>query len=259
MRLKNKVALITGGNNGIGLATARLFVAEGARVVITGRNGQALDRAVAELGDSALALRSDTTDPEMCDQAVAATLERFNALDVVFANAGFGVITAVGSTSVTDFDSVLRTNVLGAFLVVQAAAPHLSAGASIILNGSVYATAGPVGLSAYAASKGALASMGRVLAAELAPRGVRVNLVVPGATRTAIWNPLAATPEAFQQLDAQLCAAIPLGRMLDPAEVAQAVLYLASDDASAVTGSELVVDGGQIGAPLGAPAYRAAG
>lgn len=255
MRLKDRVALITGGNSGIGLATARLFVMEGARVVITGRNQKTLDKAAAELGENVAIFRGDVTEVSAPDAAVALAVEQFGRLDIVFANAGIAAVTPVGPTTPQAFNEILRTNVTAAFLTVQAAVPHLTRGASIIFNGSVDSRLGPPGLSAYAASKGAIHSMTRTLASELAPRGTRVNVVAPGETRTPIWTPIAPTPESYDDLDKKLSQAIPLGRLCEPDEVARGVLYLASDDASAVTASELVLDGGHLGAPFGAPIF----
>ncbi|NNC20000.1 SDR family oxidoreductase [Corallococcus exiguus] len=256
MRLKGKTALITGGNSGIGLATARLFVAEGARVAITGRNRETLDAAVKELGANVLAVQADATDPAALEHAVAATVERFGGLDIVFANAGVAAQTPVGKTSQEAFTSVLQTNVTGVFFTVQAAAAHLKPGASIILTSSVHSELGMPGYSAYAASKGALKAMGSVLAAELAPKGIRVNVVSPGATNTPIWEKNAPTPEAFAKMERGMSATIPMGRMGRPEEIARTVLFLASDDASYVSGQDLFVDGGVNGAALGAPLFR---
>jgi NAD(P)-dependent dehydrogenase (short-subunit alcohol dehydrogenase family) len=255
MRLQGKTALITGGNSGIGLATARRFVSEGAEVVITGRNQSTLDAAATELGGNALAVVADVTDLQAIERAVAAAIKRFGKLDIVFANAGVGSPTTLGRTSFDLFNRILQTNLTAVFFTVQSCAPYLQAGASVILNGSVYATSGPPGYSAYAATKAGVRAMGRVLAAELAPKGIRVNVVVPGGTRTPIWSAAAPTPEALEALEAHLSRAVPLGRFSDPDEIANAVLYLASDDASSVTAAELVVDGGMTGAPAGAPVY----
>jgi NAD(P)-dependent dehydrogenase (short-subunit alcohol dehydrogenase family) len=256
MKLANKVALITGGNSGIGLATARLFVDEGAQVVVTGRNRRTLDRAATELGPNAVALEADSTDPAACEAAVATAIHRFGRLDIVFANAGILAATPLGQTTAEAFENILRTNVTGAFLIVQAALPHLGEGASVVFNGSVWAASGPATLSAYGASKGALRSMSRVLASELAPRGIRVNIVVPGGTRTPIWSMVSGSDEPFIEAEALLANHIPLGRFCDPDDVAKALVYLASDDSSYVTAAELVVDGGYSGAPAGAPVYR---
>jgi NAD(P)-dependent dehydrogenase (short-subunit alcohol dehydrogenase family) len=256
MRLKGKAALITGGNSGIGLATARLFVAEGARVAITGRNRETLDAAVKELGPDVLAVQADATDPAALERAVAAAVERFGGLDVVFANAGIAGATFVGKTTPEAFTSFLQTNVTGVFFTVQAAAPHLRPGASVILNGSVHSELGVPGYAAYAASKGALKAMGHVLASEFAPRGIRVNLVSPGATHTPLWSSTAPTPEAYAQLERNISMTVPLGRMGQAEEIARAVLFLASEESSYVSGQDLFVDGGVNGAPMGMPLLR---
>ena len=255
MRLHNKTALITGGNSGIGLATARVFVSEGAEVVITGRNQETLDAATRELGPKALGLVADVTDVQSIERAVAATIDRFGKLDVVFANAGIGGVTPLGQTTLESFNRILQTNLTGVFFTVQSAAAHLKAGASVILNGSVHATLGAPAYSAYAATKAGVRALSRVLASELAPKGIRVNVVVPGGTRTPIWSSAAPTQEAFELLEARLSRGVPLGRFSDADEIAKAVLYLASDDAANVTAAEIVVDGGMTGAPAGAPLY----
>jgi NAD(P)-dependent dehydrogenase (short-subunit alcohol dehydrogenase family) len=256
MKLENKVALITGGNSGIGLATARRFVAEGARVVVTGRNRQRLDQAITELGPNVLAVEADVTDQTACEATVSTAIERFGRLDIVFANAGVLAATPAGQTAGEAFHDILRTNVTAAFLTVQAALPHLNQGASVIFNGSVWATTGRAGLSAYGASKGALRSMSRVLASELAPRGIRVNTVVPGGTRTPLWSVVSSSAEPYVEAEAMFANHIPLGRFCDPSDIANALLYLASDESSYVTAAEIVVDGGYSGAPAGAPVYR---
>ena len=258
LRLTNKTALITGGNSGIGLATARLFLAEGARVAITGRNQKTLRAAAAELGDGALAIQADVTEVDAIERAAAAAATQFGKLDIVFANAGIGGATPVGQTSLAVFEEIIRTNLTAVFFTVQAAAPHLNEGASIILNGSVHAVMGVPGWSAYAATKAGVRAMTRNLASEFAPRGIRVNQVTPGGTRTPIWSPLAPDNEALVALEQRIARGIPLGRIGEADEVAKAVLYLASDEASNVTGTEIVVDGGATGAPQGAPVYRAA-
>jgi NAD(P)-dependent dehydrogenase (short-subunit alcohol dehydrogenase family) len=173
MQLANKTAFITGGNSGIGLATARLFIAEGARVAITGRNQVTLDTAAAVLGPNVLALRADTTDAAAMKAAVGKAAQWLDGLDIVFANAGISGATPIGGTTETVFDTILRTNLTGVFLTVQATAPHLRAGASVVLVGSVHAEFGMVSMAAYAASKAGIRAMTRVLASELAPLGVR--------------------------------------------------------------------------------------
>lgn len=251
-KLNGKVALITGGNSGIGLETAKLFVAEGAKVVITGRNQVKLNAAVEKLGTNALAVQADAADPTSVEKAVAAAVEKFGALDVVFANAGISGHTPVGGTELSVFEEVLKINVTGVFFTVQAALPHLKAGASVILNGSVLAKAGSPGWSAYAASKGAVTSMARVLVSELSTRGIRVNTIVPGATRTPIWG----QPEGLAQMESALMSVVPMNRLGEPEEIANVALFLASDDSSFVQGAEISVDGGAGSSPFGAPIYR---
>lgn len=256
MKLPNKTALITGGNSGIGLATARLFVAEGARVAITGRNQTTLDAAAKALGPNVVAMKADMTDVDAIDNAVATVVRTFGNLDVVFANAGIAGTTPVGTTTLTAFEDILKTNLTGVFFTVQAVVPHLHDGAAVVLNSSVHSVLGAPGYAAYAASKAGVRAMARVLAAELSPRGIRVNVVTPGATRTPIWSSVASSPEALTALEHRLARGIPLGRLGEADEVARTVLFLASEDASHLQAAEIVVDGGTIGAPLGAPLYR---
>jgi NAD(P)-dependent dehydrogenase (short-subunit alcohol dehydrogenase family) len=256
MKLKGKRALITGGNSGIGLATARLFVAEGARVAITGRNQATLDAAAKELGPKVLAIRSDSTDPDNIDKAIVRIAEQFDGLDVLFANAGIGGKTPLGDTSLEQFEQILKTNLTGVFFTIQAAAPYLSDGASVIMNGSVHSVQGWPAYSAYAASKAGLRAMSRVLASELYPRGIRVNVVSPGATRTPIWDKSAPSVEQKAALETSIARAVQMGRLAEAEEIAKAVLFLASDDSSYIQSMEIFVDGGATGSPMGAPIFR---
>jgi NAD(P)-dependent dehydrogenase (short-subunit alcohol dehydrogenase family) len=256
VRLANKTAFITGGNSGIGLATARLFVKEGAKVTISGRNRTTLEEATKELGPNAFAVVADATDVAANEAAIKQAVEKFGKLDIVFANAGIPGNTPIGSTTLAAFESVIRTNITSVFFTVQSAVPYLNDGASIILNGSVISVLGNPGYSAYAASKAAVRAMSRVMAAELSPRRIRVNVVSPGAARTPIWNGAAPTAEAYAALDKRISRSIPLGRLGEAEEVAKTVLFLASDDASNVQAAEIFVDGGSTGAPAGAPIYR---
>jgi NAD(P)-dependent dehydrogenase (short-subunit alcohol dehydrogenase family) len=256
MRLANKTALITGGNSGIGLATARLFVAEGAKVTITGRNRETLAAAAQELGPNALAVEADATDIAATEAAIKRAVDKFGKLDVLFANAGIPGNTPLGGTTLAAFEQVLKTNITAVFFTVQAALPHLADGASIILNGSVISVLGSPGYSAYAASKAGVRAMARVMASELSPRGIRVNVVAPGAARTPIWKRSAPTAEAFAALEQRVSRTTPLGRIGDADHIAKAVLFLASDDAAHVQSAEIFVDGGATGSPAGAPIYR---
>lgn len=258
MKLANMKALITGGNSGIGLATARLFIAEGAEVAITGRDQKTLDAAVAELGPKATGFKADVSDPASRDELFHRLGERFGALDVVFANAGVAGPTPLAGATQEQFEQILKTNVTGVFFTVQGALPYLRDGASVVLNGSVVATLGPAGSAAYVASKGAVRAMARTLAAELSPKKIRVNVVVPGAINTPIWGrgaTDAARDGAAERLKGY-AGIVPLGRLGEAEDIAKAVLFLASSDSSYLQGTEIVVDGGTTGAPLGAPAAR---
>jgi NAD(P)-dependent dehydrogenase (short-subunit alcohol dehydrogenase family) len=256
-RLANKTALITGGNSGIGLETARLFVAEGARVIITGRNKETLEAAAKELGPNALAVAADATDVAATEAAIKKGVEKFGKLDIVFANAGIPGGTPIGGTTVAAFENVIRTNLTAVFFTVQAAVAQMNDGGSIILNGSVISRLGNPGWSAYAATKAGVTAMARVMVSELSPRGIRVNVVAPGAVRTPIWNGLAPTADAFAALEKRLAGTTPLGRIAEPDHIAKTVLFLASDDAAHVQGQEIFVDGGATSSPAGAPVFRA--
>jgi NAD(P)-dependent dehydrogenase (short-subunit alcohol dehydrogenase family) len=244
-RLAGKAAVITGGTSGIGLETARLFAQEGARVAIIGRDE---GRVRAAVGPNMLGLRADTTDPDSMAEAFRAANERFGGIDIVFANAGAAAATPLSLASLESFESLVRTNLTGTFVTLAAAQPYLNEGASLILTGSVMADLGPPGASAYAATKGAIRSMAKSLAGELAPRRIRVNIVAPGPVRTAIW-----TSERLKEIE----PSVPLGRAGEAEEVARVALFLASDESSYITATEILVDGGSIGTPAGAPIYRA--
>jgi len=256
VRLANKTALITGGNSGIGLATARLFVAEGAKVVITGRNRETLAAAAKELGPNAFAVAADATDIAATEAAIKQGAEKFGKFDIVFANAGIPGHTPVGGTTLAAFEAVIRTNLTAVFFTVQAAATHLNDGASIILNGSVISVLGNPGYAAYAASKAGVRAMARVMASELSPRGIRINVVAPGAIRTPIWGAAIATPQAEKAFEKRIGLTTPLGRIGEPDHISKTVLFLASDDAAHIQGQELFVDGGATASPAGAPIYR---
>jgi NAD(P)-dependent dehydrogenase (short-subunit alcohol dehydrogenase family) len=259
MKLTGKKALITGGNSGIGLATARLFIAEGAQVAITGRDQKTLDEAVRELGPNARGYRADVNIAEDRKRLFAAVAKDFGKLDIVFANAGISGRTPTGTTDEAIFENVIHTNLTAAFFTVNSAAPLLNDNGSIIFNGSVHNYLGQPGVAAYAATKGGVVSMARAIAADLAPRNIRVNVVAPGATKTPIWKrgPRASiSTEESAKLTKFVSSAIPLGRWGEPEDVAKAALFLASDDSSYVNAVELMVDGGATGAPWGAPMLR---
>ena len=258
MKLAGKKALITGGNSGIGLATARLFISEGAEVAITGRDQQTLNEAVAELGAKAHGYRADVTIAEDRKKFFAELAKDFGKLDIVFVNAGTSGSTPTGTTDEAIFEKVVHTNLNGAFFTVNSAAPLMNDNGSIIFNGSVHTYLGQPGLAAYAATKGGLVSMARSIAADLAPRKIRVNVVAPGATKTPIWKRASAnaTAEESARVSDFFSSAVPLARWGEPEDVSKAVLFLASDDSSYINAVELMVDGGLTGAPFGAPILR---
>jgi NAD(P)-dependent dehydrogenase (short-subunit alcohol dehydrogenase family) len=255
MRLAGKAAFITGGSSGIGLATAQAFAREGARVAITGRRRAQLDDALALIGGDALAFEADVNDDAAVAAAIASAAGTFGGLDIVFANAGLYRDATLGATAREAFEAVLSTTVTSAFMTVQSALPYLRNKASVIVNGSTYATMGPPGAGAYAAGKGAVMSLARSMASELSPRGIRVNVVVPGATDTPSWGIGDRPTDAQAEYKRLLGERAPLNRMVTSAEVANVVLFLASDEASGVQAAEIVVDGGTIGAMAGSPRY----
>jgi NAD(P)-dependent dehydrogenase (short-subunit alcohol dehydrogenase family) len=255
MRLAGKVAFITGGNSGIGLATAKRFIAEGAKVAIAGRSQQTLHEAAAALGPNLLPLQTDLRDVKTIDAAIEKAVSAFGNIDILFANAGASGATRVGDTTLDAFNVIIETNLTGVFFTVQAAAPHINDGGSIILNGSVHAVMGWPYYSAYAATKGAVRSMTRVMASEFAGRRIRVNQVTPGATNTPLWSKLAPDAQKLATLEQELATTIPLNRLAEADELADAVMFLASNESTYLTGSEIVVDGGSTGSPLGAPAH----
>ncbi|HYK38102.1 SDR family NAD(P)-dependent oxidoreductase [Alloacidobacterium sp.] len=259
MKLTGKKALITGGNSGIGLATARLFVAEGAEVAITGRDQKTLDEAVAELGPNARGYRADVAVADDRKRLFADIARDFGKLDIVFVNAGITGRTPTGAADEAVFENVIHVNLNGAFFTVNSAAPLLNDGASIIFNGSVHNYLGQAGVAAYAATKGGIVAMARAIAADLAPRNIRVNVVAPGATKTPIWkrgSRASISAEQSAKVDDLFSSAVPLGRWGEPEDVAKAALFLASEDSSYINAVELMVDGGLTGAPFGAPNLR---
>ena len=251
LRLVGKVALITGGNSGIGLACAKAFVAEGARVIITGRDSDTLEAARQSVGNDTIAIRSDAADLQAIDALFANIREQVGALDILFANAGVVCAGSVESTLEEDFDRVFNTNVKGLFFTVQKALPLLRPGASIILNGSVGARTGRPGFSVYAATKAAVRTFARNFSAEFAPRRIRVNVVSPGPIETPIWW-RGLEDDQVAALRQRVASDIPAGRMGKPEEVAQTVTFLASDESSFIVGTEIVIDGGMTELPFGA-------
>ena len=243
-QLTGKTALVTGGNSGIGLATAQRLAAEGAHVFVTGRNQETLDDAVASIGAGATGIRADVSNLDDLDKVADAIAASGRGLDVVFANAGGGELATLPDITVEHFTNTFMINVGGILFALQKVLPLLNAGASIVLTGSTAAYGGRPGMSVYAASKAAIRSLGRTLAAELVDRGIRVNTVVPGPVETPGLTGLVPSGQQQALLDAE-ASNVPMGRVGRPGEVAAAVLFLASDESSFITGTELFVDGGE--------------
>ncbi len=244
-KLAGKIALITGGSSGLGLATAKRFIAEGAQVVVTGRRQSELDMAVNELGSSALGIRSDVSILADLDRLYEMIQERFGKLDIVFANAGGGAFVRLGEITEEHFDKYFDINVKGTLFTVQKTLPLMSAGGTIILNGSMVTIKGLPGFSVYAATKAALRSFARTWAVDLIGKDIRVNIVSPGTVITPAYkNELGMTDEQIKAFETDAATKTPLGRSGTPDEIAKAVVFLASDDSSYITGTELFVDGG---------------
>lgn len=243
-KLEGKVAVVTGGNSGIGLATAKEFKEQGARVIITGRDQQTLDDARRELGADVQAVRSDTSSLTDIDKLFALVKEKFGKIDVLFVNAGVGKFVPFDAVSEEFFDSIMDINFKGAYFTIQKALPLLNDNASIVLNASINAYIGMPNSSVYAASKAALITLARTLSAELVDRGIRVNVVSPGPVRTPIFGKLGMTPDLLDETLNNIQAQVPMKRFGRPEEIAKTVLFLASDDASFLLGTEIVADGG---------------
>jgi len=246
-RLAGKVALITGGESGIGLATARAFVAEGAAVFLAGLDGTALSRVRDELGEACAVAVVDVTDESAVSACVDAAVRQFGALDIVFSNAGVsGPIGALTGTTTVDFRRVLDVHVVGAFLVLKHTLPVLSDGGSVIVNSSVVGLTADPFISAYATAKHAQVGLMRVAARESAGRGIRVNSIHPGPTHTLFQTDVEvrATGEDPESAARTFDRMIPLGRHAEPEEIAQTVLFLASDESRFLTGATIAIDGG---------------
>jgi NAD(P)-dependent dehydrogenase (short-subunit alcohol dehydrogenase family) len=243
-KLAGKIAVVTGATSGIGLATAQRFAAEGAYVFITGRRQAELDAAVKLIGTNVTGVPGDVARLEDIDRLYSTVKQQKGRIDVLFANAGGGDFAPLGAITEAQFDRTFHSNVRGLLFTVQKALPLLVDGGSIILNASTAASTGTAGFSVYSASKAAVRSFARTWTLDLKERRIRVNAVSPGATDTPGLSGLAATEAERQQLKAGLIASIPMGRMGLPDEIAKAVCFLASDDSSYITGTELFVDGG---------------
>ncbi|ARQ13761.1 short-chain dehydrogenase/reductase SDR family protein (plasmid) [Rhizobium etli] len=243
-RLANKTALVTGGTSGIGLETARQFVAEGARVAVTGSSAASVEKARKELGENVIVIQSDAGDVAAQKDVVNQVKEAFGQLDVLFVNAGVAQFGPVESWSEDDFDKSFATNVKGPYFLIQALLPVLSKGASIVLNTSINAHIGMPNSSVYSLTKGALLTLAKTLSGELVGRGIRVNAISPGPIATPLYGKLGMSEADMKAMAEGVQNQIPVGRFGDVSEVAKTVVFFASDEASFIVGSELVIDGG---------------
>ena len=243
-RLEGKVAVVTGGNSGIGLAAAKRLQEEGAKVAIAGRSKKTLDEAVKTIGNGVLAVQADVSKFADLDKLYAEVSQKLGKIDVLFVNAGVAKFAPLAETSESLYDENFDTNSKGAYFTIQKALPLLNDGASIILNTSVADSTGNEGASAYSATKAALRSLARTAAAELVGRSIRVNAVAPGPIVTPIFGKTGLPKEAIDQFAKQVLEQVPMKRFGQPEEVAGAVAFLASQDASYITGVEINVDGG---------------
>ncbi|MFF0613364.1 glucose 1-dehydrogenase [Nocardia tengchongensis] len=238
-RFDHKIALITGGSSGMGLATAQRLIDEGAHVIITGRDKARLDTAATTLGPRATAIAGDITDPDDLAALTRNITEQFGRLDVVFVNAGIGAFQPLTAVTAEEFDRVVAINVKAAFFTIQAAVPLLGPGSAIVVNASFALHRGAPGTALYSATKAAVHNVARTVAAELAPKGIRVNSISPGYIDTRAYR-----AEASPQAQAAAGSLVATGRIGTSEEVAAAVAFLASSDASYITGTDLLVDGG---------------
>lgn len=243
-RLEGKVAVVTGDNSGIGLATAQRFLGEGARVAISGRNQKTLAQAAGKLGKDVLAVQADTAHLAEVERFLNAVQKKFGKIDILFINAGVAKFAPLTETPESLFDEQFDINIKGAYFTIQRALPFLNDGASIILNTSVAGSTGTPGTSAYAATKAALRSLARTAAAELVDRNIRVNAVAPEPIVTPIFGRTGLPQQAFDDWAKELIQQVPMKRFGQPEEVAGVAAFLASSDSSYITGVEINVDGG---------------
>ncbi|MEH6537788.1 MAG: glucose 1-dehydrogenase [Psychroserpens sp.] len=243
-KLKNKVAIITGANSGIGLATAKLFLKEGAKVVISGRRPDALAEATKDLDGDFITVTADVSKPEDNKHLIEKAVEKYGAIDILYLNAGIAKPTPTTDISEGHYEETFNINVKGPILAVKEALPHINDAGTILFTNSVVHQRGFDGMAVYSASKGALRAYSRVLASEVKGRGIRVNSIAPGPIETPIYGKMELTNDGLEELEKGFAAQVPLARFGTSEEVANAALFLASDDASYINGVELEVDGG---------------
>jgi NAD(P)-dependent dehydrogenase (short-subunit alcohol dehydrogenase family) len=243
-KLTGKVAVVTGGNSGIGLATAKRFREEGAKVAISGRDQKTLDAAVKTIGGDVIAVRGDVSKLTDLDKLFKAVADKFGKIDVLFANAGIAKFAPVGDSTEALFDETFGINVKGVYFTIQKALPLLNDGASIIINSSVASETGTAGASVYSATKAAIRSFARTLTTELIGRGIRINVVSPGPITTPILGRTGLSQDVIDGFARDLVAKVPMKRFGRPEEVADTVLFLATPESSYITGIDINVDGG---------------
>jgi len=244
MKLKDKVAVITGGNSGIGLSIARLFKAEGAKIAILGRDKTTLEAAAQHLGADTLTVQGDVSRIADIEQLYRETIAVFGKIDVLVANAGVVKPRPCTDVDEANFDETADINFKGTFFTVQRAVPHLNKGASVILTGSIAGQIGMAGMSVYSATKAAIRSLARTFSAELLPKGIRVNNLSPGPIQTPIFSKMGLSQEEIDGFGKQIMTQVPMGRFGESDEMAKAALFLASSDSSYIAGIDLVADGG---------------
>ena len=242
-KLKNKVAVITGGNSGIGFGIAQEFKNEGAKGVIVGRNQETLDRAVAQLGDDFIAINADVTSLTDLDRIFAATAEKFGKIDVVVANAGAGTVGTVESIGETDYDKTMDLNLKSVYFTVQKALPYMNDGGSVILIGSNAAHRAYPSFTLYGAAKAAVIYLAKGFSSDLLARKIRANVITPGTTDTPAFEKFVPA-EQIEGLKTHFAGEMPIGRIGQPSDIGKTAVFLASDDSSFMLGAELLVDGG---------------
>ena len=245
LRLAGKTALITGGTSGIGLAAARSFVREGARVALCARDGRKAEALAAELGPGNVGVGMDVSDLGSIAVGAALAAERLGGIDIVFANAGVTVFKPFADWTGEDFDKLFAVNTKGQFFTVQKAEPFMRDGGVVILTGSIAAKTGQPNMALYSASKASALALAKAISADLLPRRIRVFCLSPGPTKTAVFTSAGPFADGADKALATVQARVPIGRAADPSEQAEVVLFLASDDSSFMLGTEIVVDGGK--------------
>jgi len=245
-KLQNKIALVTGGNSGIGFATAKEFIQQGAKVIITGRNAAALEDAKQSLGENAFTLLSDASNMEDVFKLQQQVKAIFPSLDILFINAGVAKLAPFETMTEAQYDETFNINVKSAYFTIQQLLPLFNDGGSIVLNTSINSHIGMANTTLYAASKGALITMARTLSTELLSRKIRVNAISPGPVRTPLYDKFGFDKEQAEAVQASIVGQVPMGRFGTPEEIARIVTFFASEDSSFVIGAELIADGGMI-------------